>query len=347
MIKAGIIGSTGYAGQELMRLLMQHPECQPQVITSKTYKNNKYENVYGNFMNITSLECIEDEIDKLANDTDVLFIALPHGIASNKISESILSKTKVIDLGADFRIKDVSTYEDWYSVAHGNPNLLKNSVYGLCELNRDKIKRSNLIGNPGCYTTCSILSLTPLLKENIIDISSIIVDAKSGVSGAGRSLNLGTHYTECNESIKAYKIASHRHTPEIEQELSNVANSKVTISFTPHLVPMNRGILITAYANLNGKYTYNNIKEIYNKYYRDEQFIRLLPEGIYPETRWVKGSNYCDINFAIDKRTGRIIIIGAIDNLIKGAAGQAVQNMNIMFGFEESTGLNMIPGFPM
>lgn len=347
MIKAGIVGATGYAGQELLRLLVQHPECSVEYITSRSYVNEEFDKVYGNFVKIYSEACIDEEMNKLAEKVDVLFIALPHGIASNKITEELLTKTKVIDLGADYRLNDLKIYEEWYNVPHGSPHLLDKSVYGLCEWKRDEIKKSNLIGNPGCYTTCSILSLSPLLKEGIVDTNSIIIDAKSGVSGAGRGLNLGTHFTECNESLKAYKIASHRHTPEIEQQLMEVSGQDVTLTFTPHLVPMNRGILMTAYATLKGNFSYSDIKAIYEKYYKDEAFIRLLPDGVYPETKWIKGSNYCDINFVIDERTNRIVVLGAIDNLIKGAAGQAVQNMNILFGLEENVGLNLIPIFPV
>lgn len=347
MIKAGIIGATGYAGQELMRLLMQHPDCEVEVISSRTYKDANYNQVYGNFLGITSDRLVDMEIDEISKKVDVLFMALPHGIASNKISLEILEKTKVIDLGADYRLNELSVYEKWYGVPHGSPNLIDKAVYGLCELKREDIQKADLIANPGCYTTCSILSLMPLIKNNLINKDSIIVDAKSGVTGAGRALNLGTHFTECNDSIKAYKIASHRHTPEIEQELSIAADSKISISFTPHLIPMNRGILITAYAGLDKKCTYQEVRDVYEECYKDEQFIRLLPEGVFPETKWVKGSNYCDINFQIDERTNRIIILGAIDNLIKGAAGQAVQNMNIIFGLKESKGLEMIPAFPI
>jgi N-acetyl-gamma-glutamyl-phosphate reductase len=346
MIKAGVVGSTGYAGQELVRLLKMHPECEVKYITSRSYVDERYDTIYGNFINIIEDKCIDKEMEKLAEEVDVLFIALPHGIACSKINDNILSNTKVIDLGADFRLNDVNVYEEWYKVKHNSKELLEKAVYGLCELKREEVKKANLIANPGCYTTCSILSLTPLLKEGIIDEKSIVVDAKSGVSGAGRGLNIGTHYTECNESIKAYKIASHRHTPEIEQELSLALGKDVTITFTPHLTPMNRGILATSYATLKDSYTYEDIKKIYEKYYKDEQFVRLLPEGVFPETKWVKGSNYCDINFSIDERTNRIIVLGAIDNLVKGAAGQAVQNMNILFSLPETTGLDYIPMFP-
>lgn len=346
MIKAVVVGATGYAGQELVRLLMQHPNVEVSALTSKSYSGINYSNVYNNFMDICDKECIEQNIRELADSVDVIFLALPHGIASNEIDESILNKVKVIDLGADYRLNDKDVYQEWYKTSHGSEDLLNEAVYGLCEWKRDIIKEARLIANPGCYTTCSILSLSPLVKDGLIEESSIIVDAKSGVSGAGRALNLATHYTECNESIKAYKVAAHRHTPEIEQELSEIGETDINISFTPHLIPMDRGILTTSYATLKEGITYTDVKECYQKYYGDEYFIRLLPEGILPETRWVKGSNMVDINFVIDKRVNRIVVMGAIDNLIKGAAGQAVQNMNIVFGLDEKMGLEYIPMFP-
>lgn len=347
MIKAGIVGATGYAGQELLRLLMQHPECEVKYITSRSYVDQRYSSVFGNFMKVVDDRCIEKEMIELAKDVDVLFIALPHGIASANINEELLSLTKVIDLGADFRLKDINIYDEWYKTEHKSAELLEKAVYGLCELHRDEISKARLIANPGCYTTCSILSLTPLLKEDMIETDSIVIDAKSGVTGAGRGLDLGIHYSECNESVKAYKLAAHRHTPEIEQELSIAAGKNIVLTFTPHLIPMNRGILVTAYAKLKDETTYENVKRAYEKYYKDEYFIRLLKEGTFPETKWVKGSNFCDINFTIDKRTQRIVVVAAIDNLLKGAAGQAVQNMNIVFGLEEKKGLEYIPIFPV
>jgi N-acetyl-gamma-glutamyl-phosphate reductase len=345
-IKAAIVGATGYAGQELVRLILQHPNVNLRFATSKSYIDKKYENVYENFYNLTDIVCSEDELEQLADEVDVIFIALPHGIASGKVNENILKKVKIIDLGADFRLNDVDTYESWYNTPHNNQETLSQAIYGLCEWNREKIKTTNLVANPGCFTTCSILSLAPAIKDNTIEEDSIIIDAKSGVSGAGRSLNLGIHFAECNESIKAYKVAGHRHTPEIEQELSILSGKNITLSFTPHLVPMNRGILTTCYAKLKADFDYQEIRKSYEKYYQNEHFIRLLPEGVFPETRWVKGSNFIDIGFAIDKRTNRLIVIGALDNLIKGAAGQAIQNMNLLFGLEETAGINSIPIFP-
>ena len=346
MIKAGIVGSTGYVGAELVRILLQHPEVELSDATSHSYIGKKFEQVYENFKEICDLECQEENIEDLADKVDVIFLALPHGIASKKINSDILNKVKIIDIGADFRLKNKDTYELWYETDHHSEGLLKKAVYGLCEWRREEIKKANLLANPGCYTTCSILSLAPLLKEDIIEEDSIIIDAKSGVSGAGRALNLGIHYNECNESIKAYKLASHRHTPEIEQELSEVSGKSIKITFTPHLIPMNRGILVTAYGTLKNNVKYDDIRSIYEKYYAKEHFIRVTKKDVFPETRWIKGSNYCDIGFAIDERTNRIIVVGALVNLIKGAAGQAVQNMNLMFGLKETMGLDNIPIFP-
>lgn len=348
MIKVGIIGSTGYVGTELVRLLKNHKDVEIKHITSHSYVGEKYDTIYENYRGIFEKECEEQDIDKIADEVDVLFIALPHGIASGEINESILKKTKIIDIGADYRLKKQDIYEDWYDTKHMSPELLEEAVYGLCELNRQKIKKARLVANPGCYPTSSTLSLMPLIKEGLIEEDSIIIDAKSGVTGAGRSLNLGTHYTECNESMKAYAIASHRHTPEIEEQLSTVSdtNSEVLITFTPHLVPMNRGILTTSYAKLKKKLSYEEVKAVYEKYYGDEYFVRLTKENILPETKWVKGSNFCDIGLKVDERTGRVVVVGAIDNMIKGAAGQAVQNMNIMFDIDEKSGLEDVSIFP-
>ena len=251
-----------------------------------------------------------------------------------------------MDLSADFRIKDVATYEKWYGIQHKSPQFIEEAVYGLCEINREDVKGARLVANPGCYTTCSILTAYPLAKEGLIDMNTLIIDAKSGTSGAGRGAKAGNLYCEVNENIKAYGVASHRHTPEIEEQLGYAAKEDVRISFTPHLVPMNRGILATEYATLTKQATYEEIKAVYDKYYKEEKFIRVLEEGVCPETKWVEGSNYVDINFKIDPRTNRIIMMGAIDNLVKGAAGQAVQNMNLMFGLPESEGLELVPMFP-
>lgn len=346
MIKVGIIGSTGYAGQELVRLLLQHKDVKIEWYGSKSYIDKKYYEVFQNMFQLVEDTCLDDNMEELADKVDVIFTATPQGLCASLVNEEILSKVKIIDLSADFRIKDVNIYEQWYGIDHKSPNFIDEAVYGLCEINRDKIKNARLIANPGCYPTCTTLSIYPLLKEGLIDPQSIIVDAKSGTSGAGRSAKTANLYCEVNESIKAYGVASHRHTPEIEEQLSYAAGEELKLNFTPHLVPMNRGILITAYANLKKDVTYDVVKAVYEKYYKSEYFVRVLDKGVCPETRWVEGSNFVDVNFVIDPRTNRIIMMGAMDNLVKGAAGQAVQNMNLMFGLEETAGLQLVPLFP-
>lgn len=352
MIKVGIIGVTGYAGGELVRLLMNHREAEIVWYGSRSYIDKKYYEVYQNMFQIVENICKDDNIEELVKQVDVIFTATPQGFLAGVLTEEILSQVKVIDLSADYRIKDVATYEKWYGIEHKSPQFIEEAVYGLCEINRDKItKETRLIANPGCYTTCSILTAYPMVKEGMIDVDTLIVDAKSGTSGAGRGAKVPNLFCEVNENIKAYGVTSHRHTPEIEEQLGYAGNCQVTINFTPHLVPMNRGILATEYATLKKKEdgtlpTYEEVKAVYDKYYGKEKFVRVLEKGVCPETKWVEGSNYVDINFVIDERTGRIIMMGALDNLVKGAAGQAVQNMNILFGLEESEGLQLIPCFP-
>ena len=346
MIKVGIIGATGYAGQELVRILAGHKEVELVWYGSQSYKEQSYASVYRNFFHIVHADCKGDNIQEMANLVDVIFTATPQGLCASLMDEEILSKVKVIDLSADFRIKDVSVYEKWYGIVHPNPQFIQEAVYGLCEVNREKIKKARLIANPGCYTTCSILTAYPLVKEGLIDVNTLIIDAKSGTSGAGRGAKISNLFCEVNENIKAYGVGSHRHTPEIEEQLGYAYGKQFTLNFTPHLVPMNRGILVTEYANLQRSVTYEEIKEIYNTYYGNEEFLRILEKGIYPETKWVEGSNFVDIGFHIDTRTNRIIMMGAMDNLVKGAAGQAVQNMNLLFGLEESTGLEFVPVYP-
>ena len=346
MIKAGIIGATGYAGAEIVRLLMGHPEAEIKWYGSRSYIDQRYADIYRNMFQIVEDVCKDDNLDKLAEEVDVIFTATPQGFCASVINEEILSKVKVIDLSADFRIKDVKTYEKWYGIEHKSPEYIKEAVYGLCEINREDIKKARLVANPGCYTTCSILSLSPLVKEGLIDPATIIIDAKSGTSGAGRGAKLDNLFCEVNENMKAYGVATHRHTPEIEEQLGYAAGEEIVLNFTPHLVPMNRGILVTAYASLKEKVSYETIKAVYDKYYEKEKFVRVLDKDVCPQTKWVEGSNYVDVNFKIDERTGRVIVMGALDNLVKGAAGQAVQNMNLVFGLEESTGLDLVPMFP-
>jgi N-acetyl-gamma-glutamyl-phosphate reductase len=370
MKKVAIVGATGYTGQELVRLLLQHDQVEIKALTSQSYVGSKFSNVYPNAARFTDLLCSEGDIEKLSTEVDVIFVALPHGHAAKAITKKVLDNCRVIDLGADFRLKNPEDYKTWYQLEHANPALLGGAVYGLPELNRADIATARLIANPGCYATCSILTIAPLLHSNLIDETSIIIDAKSGVTGAGRSLTLGVHFDEVNESLKAYKVASHRHTPEIEQALQAVATHPITLTFTPHLIPMNRGILVTAYANLKSGVKISDVNAAYKARYGNEYFIRLYNDAndndlsnagvsggkssegksneayTLPETRWVKGSNFCDIGVTIDERNNRLIAIGAIDNLVKGAAGQAIQNMNVLFGFDECTGLKQMPIFP-
>lgn len=346
MIKAGIIGATGYAGGELVRLLLGHKDVEIKWYGSRSYIDQKYSSVYQNMFQIVDASCMDDNMEKLADEVDVIFTATPQGLCASLLNEEILSKAKIVDLSADFRIKDVSVYEKWYGITHKSPQFIEEAVYGLPEINRQKISNTRLTANPGCYPTCSTLSIYPLLKEGLIDGRTIIIDAKSGTSGAGRGAKTDNLYCEVNENIKAYGVASHRHTPEIEEQLSLASGEDIIINFTPHLVPMNRGILVTAYASLKKEVSYEEIKAVYDKYYDSEKFVRVLPKDQCPQTKWVEGSNFVDVNFKIDPRTGRIIMMGAMDNLVKGAAGQAVQNMNLMFGLPETEGLLMVPMFP-
>ena len=351
VVKVGIIGATGYAGNELVRLLMGHKDVEIKWYGSRSYIDKKYAEVYQNMFEIVEDNCLDDNMEELASKVDVIFTATPQGFLAGVLTEEILSKVKIIDLSADFRIKDVKTYEKWYKIERKSPQFIEEAVYGLCEINRDKVKGARLIANPGCYTTCSILTAYPLVKEGLIDPDTLIIDAKSGTSGAGRGAKLPNLFCEVNENMKAYGVTNHRHTPEIEEQLGYAAGKEIVVNFTPHLVPMNRGILATEYAALNKKAdgtlpTYGEVKAIYDKYYKNEKFVRVLEKDICPETKWVEGSNYVDVNFKIDERTGRIVMMGALDNLVKGAAGQAVQNMNLLFGFDEAEGLNLVPMFP-
>ena len=351
MIKAGIIGATGYAGNELVRLLMGHKDVEIKWYGSRSYIDEKYANVYRNMFEIVQDTCLDDNMEELASMVDVIFTATPQGFLAGVLTEEILSKVKIIDLSADFRIKDVKTYEKWYKIEHKSPQFIEEAVYGLCEINRESIKGARLIANPGCYTTCSILTAYPLVKEGLIDPDTLIIDAKSGTSGAGRGAKLPNLFCEVNENMKAYGVTDHRHTPEIEEQLGYAAGKEIVVNFTPHLVPMNRGILATEYASLVKKAdgtlpTYEEVKSVYDKYYKNEKFVRVLEKNVCPETKWVEGSNYVDVNFKIDERTGRIVMMGALDNLVKGAAGQAIQNMNLLFGFNESEGLKLVPMFP-
>lgn len=348
MIKVGIIGATGYAGNELVRLLLGHKDAEIVWLGSRSYIDQNYSDVYRNMFKLVDAKCMDDNMEQLANEVDVIFTATPQGLCASLVNDEILSKTKIIDLSADFRLKDVNVYEQWYKLAHKAPQYIDEAVYGLCEINRDKVsKDTRIIANPGCYTTTSILTLYPMVKEGIINPDTIIIDAKSGTSGAGRGAKVANLFCEVNESMKAYGVGTHRHTPEIEEQLGYACGrDDLKLIFTPHLVPMNRGILVTAYANLAKDVTYEDVKAAYDKYYDKEYFVRVLPKDVCPETRWVEGSNFVDIGFKIEPRTNRLIMMGALDNLVKGAAGQAVQNMNLLFGLPENEGLQLAPMFP-
>ena len=344
MVKAAILGATGYAGAELVHILSGHPDTELVYLASHSYAGQKFSDIYPGMKGVCDQELREDDIKKAAENADVIFLSLPAGLASGIVTDEILEKSAVIDLGADFRLHDKETYETWYKTEHHSPSLLEKAVYGLPEIHREAIKGKRLIANPGCYTTCSIMTLYPLVKAGLVKTDGIVIDAKSGTSGAGRGEKLGSLFCEVNESIKAYGVTTHRHTPEIEQELSEAAGKNIVLQFTPHLVPMNRGILSVCYAKLEKDVTEEDVRNAYSVY-EGEPFVRLL--DTLPETRYVKGTNLVDISWRIDKRTGNIIAMGAIDNLVKGAAGQAVQNMNIVFGLEETEGLKRGASCPL
>jgi N-acetyl-gamma-glutamyl-phosphate reductase len=334
-VRAGIIGATGYTGQELVRLLHQHPEVELTYLGSSSNAGVSYEEMFPQFSGLN----IGDLHDEKVPDIDILFCALPHGITAAKAAEWLKRGIKVIDLGADFRLKDPSLYKEWYKLEHAAPELLPEAVYGLPELYRKEIIGKSLVANPGCYPTATLLALVPLLREGLLEKNSIIIDAKSGVSGAGRGANLGTHYSEVNENFKAYGVTSHRHTPEIEQQLSEAVNNPILVNFTPHLVPMIRGILVTIYAQVVSGVEERDLHACWQRKYEGEQFVNVLPEGIWPQTKFAAGSNQAFLQMKVDPRTGRVILVSTIDNLIKGASGQAIQNMNLLFGFPENTGL--------
>ena len=345
MTKVSILGATGYAGAELVKLILQHPNATLTHITSESHTGQALADIYPHMRGITDLTLESmDNLEAIAKDSDFIFIALPHGHAMAVGKALVDTPVKIIDLGADYRFSDTKVYEAWYHVPHTHPGAP--SVYGLAELNREAIKSAKIIGNAGCYTTASILALAPLVKNHMIQTNSIIIDAKSGTSGAGRSAKLDTHYPEFYDAFKAYGVATHRHTPEIEAALGKLNGAPIMLNFTPHLVPMSRGILATAYANLNEGVTPDAVSQAFEKAYATEPFVRLLGLNAYPNTKYVRGSNFIDIAWHIDERTGRVIVLSAIDNLVKGAAGQAVQNFNIACGYEETTGLKLVPMYP-
>lgn len=344
MIKVGIIGATGYVGAELLRLLLSHSKVTVVSISSVSFEGEKIENIYKNFLNKTDL--ILEDSSSVIKKSDVIFTALPHGLSEDIANECIINNKICIDIGADFRLSSEEDYKKWYKKEWSQKELHKNSIYGLPELNREKIRSSRLIANPGCYPTSIELGLMPLLLNSKIYLDNIICDSKSGSTGAGRSLSLKTHFTETNENFNAYSIGCHRHIPEIEEVLSTMANENVSITFTPHLLPINRGILSTIYCKLKENSNLNEIHKLYKEVYKDKPFVNILPLGETAQIKQVKLSNYCNISLHKDHNHNRLIIISVIDNMIKGAAGQAIQNMNIILGFDEMEGLGQIsPSF--
>jgi len=352
-LKISIIGATGYAGKELVKILMNHPKVELVYLTSSTYAGKNITEIFPEFLNKLDKKLINLNLNVVSRDSDLIFTALPHTISMDVVPELLKKGVKVIDLSADYRIKDPVVYKKWYKKEHNqiSKGMLSEAVYGFPEIYLDKIKEASLVANPGCYPTSIILGIAPLLKFKLVDPQGIIIDSKSGATGAGRKLSLGLHFSECNENFKAYKVVKHNHIPEVEQELTSIyfggndnkqtqQETEIKISFTPHLLPINRGILSTCYLNLNGPKEEEEILKVYQKFYQEAPFVRIFEPPNLPEIKVVAGTNYCDIGFTIDERVGKIKIISVIDNLLKGAAGQAVQNMNIMSGFPETEGIN-------
>jgi N-acetyl-gamma-glutamyl-phosphate reductase len=344
-LRIGIVGASGYTGGELTRILSLHPEVEIAVVTSRQYAGKKLAQIYPHLHSVTDLVCEDVAKGDLPGRADLFFTAVPHQTAMEIVPPLLEAGKKVVDLSADFRIDDPAVYEKWYQ-PHTAKEYFEEAVYGLPELNRKQIAKARLVANPGCYPTSIILALAPMLEKGLIDIHTIIADSKSGATGAGRSAQVGTLFCEVADGFRAYKVGSHRHTPEIEQELAKIAGNDVVVSFTPHLLPMSRGILSTVYCDLTEKKSQLEVDDIYASYYADEEFVRVCEPGTFPATQYVRGSNYCDIGCKVDPRTGRIVVVSVIDNLVKGAAGQAVQNMNLVCGFDEKMGLDIVPLFP-
>jgi len=346
MLKVAIVGASGYAGGELLKILLSHPKVEVVSITSERSAGKHVAALFPNLGRVCNMSFEKLDPREISAKAELAFMAVPHKQAMNPVAQFVGVNMRVIDLSADFRFKDARVYEDWYDTEHEQPGVCNVAIYGLPETNREEVKRARVIGNPGCYPTGALLALTPLLKEGLVELDSIVVDSKSGVSGAGRTPGEMYHYPECNETLTPYKVGQHRHTPEIEQGLSEAAGEPVVISFTPHLAPMNRGIITTAYARLNKYKGPESLLKLYAKFYKDSYFVRILGKGNYPTVSSVKGTNFCDIGLYSDLRTKRVVVMSAIDNLVKGAAGQAVQNMNLMYGFEETEGLKHLGIFP-
>ncbi|MCL4498769.1 MAG: N-acetyl-gamma-glutamyl-phosphate reductase [Chloroflexi bacterium] len=346
MIKVGIIGASGYAGAELMRIVAGHPGAEIAFVTANQYMGSCVSDLYPNLTGIVELEYVEFEPEQVSG-ADIVFVGLPHGASMEIVPQLVSRNVKIIDLSGDFRLSDAEVYESWYGLRHIAPEIIGRAVYGLTELYREEVSKASFVSNPGCYPTGSALALAPVVKEGLIDLDSILIDAKSGASGAGRSAKLETHYCTIDENFTAYKVGGkHQHTPEIERVLGDMAGRDLVVGFTPHLIPMSRGILTTAYAGLKGSATVESLVELYRRFYEGCTFVKILDGGKMPQTKAVSGSNYCHIGIAVDARTKRVVIVSAIDNLVKGAAGQAVQNMNLMFGLEEEVGLTAAGLYP-
>jgi N-acetyl-gamma-glutamyl-phosphate reductase len=345
MLKVAVVGASGYTGVELIRLLVGHPEVEITCVTSRQHEGLPISQAFPSLAGFCELICEPLDVAKIATKAELIFTALPHKSAMEVIPGFLAAGCRVVDLSADYRLKDQTTYKHWYQ-EHSSPELLAEAVYGLPELFRPEIEGARLIANPGCYPTSVALGLAPLLQNDLIDPATLVIDSKSGTSGAGRGAKQGSLYCEVNEGFKAYGVASHRHTPEIEQTLTALAGHPVQVNFTPHLLPINRGILSTIYATLRGEKTSAELIELYRQAYADEAFVRVMPGGELPNVAHVRGTNFCDLGLVSDERTGRVIIVSAIDNLVKGAAGQAIQNMNLICGFKEALGLGIVPLFP-
>jgi N-acetyl-gamma-glutamyl-phosphate reductase len=345
-LSVGICGASGYTGMELLRMLALHPHITVTAVTSEKSAGKKVGDVFPFLFSYGGLTFEPMNREELLNKADLFFLALPHGASQEAVHYFFSKGRKVVDLSADYRLTDPKTYAAWYGLLHKYPAALKKTVYGLPELYRKKIRKASLIANPGCYPTSAVLGIMPAVRNGMIDLSTVIVDSKSGTSGAGRKADLGVSFCEVNEGFKAYGLATHRHTPEIEQEISNLAGKKVVVNFTPHLLPVDRGILTTIYAKLSRKTDTKTVLSLYNKTYAKEPFVRVLQEGVLPNIKNVRGTNTCEIGVKVNDRTNTLIIVSAIDNLVKGASGQAIQNMNLMMGYEETAGLGQLALYP-
>ncbi len=343
--RVGIIGATGYTGVELLRLLLHHPEVEVTALTSQKYAGTPIDQVFPSLMKRLQLKCEELNVDTISEKADFIFTALPHKTAMEVVPLFHRQGKRIVDLSADFRFRNAALYEKWYQ-KHTSADLLSESVYGLPEIHREKIRNAKIVGNPGCYPTGALLGLLPLVKKGMISVENIVVDSKSGVSGAGRDVVLESLFCEVNDGVRAYKVFAHRHTPEIDQELSQLAQKEINVTFVPHLIPMDRGILSTLYVRLTKKMKTDELLNVFQEVYREEPFIRVHPKGKLPNTKEVRGSNLCDIGVTVSDSDARAVIVTAIDNLVKGAAGEAVQNMNIMLDYPETAGLDVMPLFP-